>query len=92
MLLLLATRHSEIQKFRFRDFGRGTFRVFCLVRDACTAALVVRHSGAQEKVRGYMAVEPDTGRGVVVLTNSEYGKPASIANAILELLREEPEP
>ena len=54
--------------------------------------LVVRHSGAQEKVRGYMAVEPDTGRGVVVLTNSEYGKPASIANAILELLREEPEP
>lgn len=50
--------------------------------------LVVYHGGAQEKVRGHLAVHPDEGWGIVAITNSEYGKPAEIAEAVQEALQD----
>ncbi|MDF1661602.1 MAG: serine hydrolase [Planctomycetota bacterium] len=44
--------------------------------------LKVGHSGAQEKTRTYMSFYPKRGIGVVVMTNSEYGKPGRLCNKL----------
>ena len=49
-------------------------------------ALSVSHTGAQEKVRGLMEIRPDTGDGIVILTNSEYGNCGEIARVIRDAL------
>lgn len=51
--------------------------------------LTVSHTGAQEKVRGLMEVRPDTGDGIVILTNSEYGDCGAVARAIRDALADE---
>ena len=47
----------------------------------------VGHSGAQEKTRTDLSFIPQKKIGVVVMTNSEYGKPKEIARALYPLLR-----
>ena len=42
----------------------------------------VGHSGAQEKTRTIMTVKPNTGSGVVVMTNSEFVDPGEVGRAI----------
>lgn len=51
-------------------------------------ALVVSHTGAQEKVRGLLEMQLDTGDGIVVLTNSEYAKPRDFARVIKATINE----
>jgi CubicO group peptidase (beta-lactamase class C family) len=45
--------------------------------------LRVGHTGAQEKTRTAFLVEPQARRAVVVMTNSEYGKPDEVARRVL---------
>lgn len=47
----------------------------------------VGHSGSQEKTRTAMLIEPAARRAVVVMTNSEYANPNSVARAILAAVR-----
>lgn len=47
----------------------------------------VGHSGAQEKTRTAMLIEPEARRAVVVMTNSEYAFPGDIARQILAVVR-----
>lgn len=48
----------------------------------------VGHSGAQEKTRTAMLIEPAARRAVVVMTNSEYADPSAVARAVLTAVRE----
>lgn len=49
--------------------------------------LKVGHSGAQEKTRTYMSFYPKRGIGVVVMTNSEYGKPGRLGAKLWKVLQ-----
>jgi serine beta-lactamase-like protein LACTB len=53
--------------------------------------LVVSHTGAQEKTRGMLEVAPETGTGIVVLTNSEYVDIRDFVKAIRKAITETPE-
>ena len=46
----------------------------------------VGHTGSQEKTRTAMLLDPTGKRGVVVMTNSEWGNPSAIAAAVLDAL------
>ena len=54
----------------------------------------VGHGGSQEKTRTMMVLEPKARRGVVVMTNSEWGNPSQVAAAVLDAVagRTGPEP
>ncbi|ANM31145.1 hypothetical protein ABI59_18565 [Acidobacteria bacterium Mor1] len=43
----------------------------------------VAHTGSQNKTRTVMVIFPETGRGVVAMTNSEYAKIQDLARALL---------
>ena len=49
--------------------------------------LKVGHSGAQEKTRTSMSFYPKRGIGVVVMTNSEYGKPGRLGKKLWAVLK-----
>ena len=46
----------------------------------------VAHTGSQNKTRTVMVIFPETGRGVVAMTNSEYAKIQEVARALLEAI------
>jgi serine beta-lactamase-like protein LACTB, mitochondrial len=48
--------------------------------------LRVGHTGAQEKTRTFMSFYPEKGIGIVVMTNSEYGKPRKLGNRLWKVL------
>jgi CubicO group peptidase (beta-lactamase class C family) len=48
--------------------------------------LKVSHNGAQEKTRTRMVLYPESGSGVVVMTNTEHGEPGKISTAIYQAL------
>jgi serine beta-lactamase-like protein LACTB, mitochondrial len=50
-------------------------------------ALRVGHTGAQEKTRTSMAFYPRQGFGIVVMTNSEYGKPRRLSQKLWRALK-----
>ncbi|HYH64525.1 MAG TPA: serine hydrolase domain-containing protein [Urbifossiella sp.] len=47
----------------------------------------VGHSGAQEKTRTALILDPAGKRGVVVMTNSEWAEPGRLAAAVLDAIR-----
>lgn len=51
--------------------------------------LKVGHSGAQEKTRTYMSLYPKKGIAVVVMTNSEYGKPGRLGNKLWAVFKKD---
>lgn len=46
----------------------------------------IAHGGSQEKTRTYLMIHPATRNGVVVLSNSEYADPQSIASRLFDEL------
>lgn len=46
----------------------------------------IYHNGSQEKVKARMVIYPKSKRGVVVMTNSEHGRPAAITKAIMDAI------
>jgi CubicO group peptidase (beta-lactamase class C family) len=46
----------------------------------------VGHSGSQEKTRTAMLLEPQSRKGVVVMTNSEWANPTAVAAAVLDAI------
>ncbi|MGI9519644.1 MAG: serine hydrolase domain-containing protein, partial [Pirellulaceae bacterium] len=48
--------------------------------------LVVSHNGSQEKTRTRMMIYPESGRGIVIMTNSQHANPGQITNAIIQEL------
>jgi len=48
----------------------------------------VRHTGSQEKTRTLLSVRPDSGRAVVVMTNSEFGRVKPVASLVWGVLEQ----
>ncbi len=47
----------------------------------------VGHTGSQEKTRTCLILDPKGQRGVVVMTNSEWGEPKTVATAVLDAIK-----
>jgi len=47
---------------------------------------VIRHSGSQQKTRTFLSVRPDSGRAVVVMTNSEFARTGPIVDVAWAVL------
>ena len=47
----------------------------------------VGHSGSQQKTRTSLILDPETKRGVAVMTNSEWANPTAVAAAVLDALK-----
>ena len=63
------------------QMGLGVFLV-----ERAGQVLTVSHNGAQEKTKTRMIIWPQTGNGLVVMTNSEYADPKRITDALTKAL------
>ncbi len=81
----LTDRLWSVQKLnsgKLTDWGLGMN-----VEHAGQPDMKVWHNGSQEKVRGRMVLYPNQGHGLVVMTNSEWVRPATYSTLIYKALK-----
>lgn len=48
---------------------------------------LIGHTGSQEKTRTALLIDPATGQGVAVMTNSEWAEPMKVATEVMTAIR-----
>jgi CubicO group peptidase (beta-lactamase class C family) len=48
---------------------------------------LIGHTGSQEKTRTALLIDPATGQGVAVMTNSEWAEPMKVATGVMAAIR-----
>jgi CubicO group peptidase (beta-lactamase class C family) len=76
----LVATPQPVSEERSSGYGLG-FRSHGEGNDLC-----LMHSGSQEKTRTYLAAFPCRGFGAVAMTNSEYGDPRLVVDAITKAM------
>jgi CubicO group peptidase (beta-lactamase class C family) len=85
----LVTEQTEALMWTPQSTSTGDATTYGLgfqISDSREGPLVVSHSGSQEKARTYMLLYPTEGRGVVVMTNCEWGNPTQVSKALASRL------